>query len=194
MNHRALKRILIAAGSIFMLLLSSCDAKSSADIDWDDAVSEHLAAYTAEFSLEEPETDKEKDRVTYAAVTKDENEISFTIVCRYARPSSPLGGTRLRKEEKITDNFYQRIMDRISGEYGEKDLTALSLEESVKYMTDTIARVRTMAEHYGISETEVYAPRVRFTLTNGNRKWSAELSENDEARFPQILLENLGKR
>ncbi len=193
MKQEILRKILAAGGALILILLSACSDKTAADFDWDDAVRNHLSSYHAEFSVEGPQEDPESGFILYTAKTQDENAISFTIVCSYARSESPLGGTRLIKEKRITDDFYQKVMDRISEQYGEKDLTDLSSEESVQYLIDAIARAREMAEAYHIHDVEVYGPKIRFTLTNRDRSWNTELSEMDETRFRALLLEKLGK-
>ena len=186
------KYVAFMAAVVLLAFMPGRKPRRAVDMDWSEQVEGLLAGYSAEFSLEGPQTDEDSDRVIYTATTKDANAISFTIICRFARPSSPVGGTLPFKERQVTDDFYEKVVEKMSGQYGKADLTGLSADQAAAYMMGVIAKAQRLAETYNILYVQSYGPYIQFNLTNGERSYSAKLGPKDEGRFSHILRAKLG--
>ena len=145
--------------------VTDAEAKTASDPAWDEEVRQLLSSYRVPFEILEI---KERDsEIHYSIVTKDERAIPFTVRCRYVQKTQAFGFAAAAMEKQVTDDLYEQVMAYVSTNYGQMDLSGMTLSESADAILETIEKVKEIAGEYGIQQAETYEPTVNFLLRNG---------------------------
>lgn len=152
-------KITIMAIGIIGVIISKVIVSNISLALWENSVYDYLdRRYEGKYEI--TSINKNEGEVVCHVITKDDNQIEFTVSCWWDGTYTPWGEIFLYPERHFLDTLSESINYHVVGEYKVFDITGKTMDEIFELIYEYDAVAQQLYELYDI----VGCPRVRYRL------------------------------